>query len=238
MAAMNLVQTPTGTPAFVADWYRELRPQPITALVADPATVAVFSSDMIVGFCDRGSLASARVDALTEPVVDLFRRAHALGVPHFVLLQDTHHPETPEFGAWPVHCLRGTEEAETVPELKGLPFSDRFVVIEKNSLNPAIGTGFDRWLDEHPELRTAIVVGDCTDLCTYQLAMHLRLRANAGNVPGFEVVVPANAVDTYDVPPDSPPGGPMPHPGDFFHQVFLYHLALNGIRVVRELTEG
>ncbi len=238
MAAMNLVQTPTGTPAFVADWYRELRPQPITALVADPTTVAVFSSDMIVGFCDRGSLASARVDALTEPVVDLFRRAHALGVPHFVLLQDTHHPETPEFGAWPVHCLRGTEEAETVPELKGLPFSDRFVVIEKNSLNPAIGTGFDRWLDEHPELRTAIVVGDCTDLCTYQLAMHLRLRANAGNVPGFEVVVPANAVDTYDVPPDSPPGGPMPHPGDFFHQVFLYHLALNGIRVVRELTEG
>ncbi|MDP9471630.1 MAG: cysteine hydrolase [Chloroflexota bacterium] len=238
MAAMNLVQTPTGTPAFVADWYRELRPQPIAALVADPATVAVFSSDMIVGFCDRGSLASARVDALTEPVVNLFRRAHALGVPHFVLLQDTHHPETPEFGAWPVHCLRGTEEAETVPELKGLPFSDRFVVIEKNSLNPAIGTGFDRWLDEHPELRTAIVVGDCTDLCTYQLAMHLRLRANAGNVPGFEVVVPANAVDTYDVPPDSPPGGPMPHPGDFFHQVFLYHLALNGIRVVRELTEG
>ncbi len=238
MAAMNLVQTSTGTPAFVADWYRELRPQPIAALVADPATVAVFSSDMIVGFCDRGSLASARVDALTEPVVDLFRRAHALGVPHFVLLQDTHHPETPEFGAWPVHCLRGTEEAETVPELKGLPFSDRFVVIEKNSLNPAIGTGFDRWLDEHPELRTAIVVGDCTDLCTYQLAMHLRLRANAGNVPGFEVVVPANAVDTYDVPPDSPPGGPMPHPGDFFHQVFLYHLALNGIRVVRELTEG
>ncbi len=238
MAAMNLVQTPTGTPAFVADWYRELRPQPIAALVADPATVAVFSSDMIVGFCDRGSLASARVDALTEPVVDLFRRAHALGVPHFVLLQDTHHPETPEFGAWPVHCVRGTEEAETVPELEGLPFSDRFVVIEKNSLNPAIGTGFDRWLDEHPELRTAIVVGNCTDLCTYQLAMHLRLRANAGNVPGFEVVVPANAVDTYDVPPDSPPGGPMPHPGDFFHQVFLYHLALNGIRVVRELTEG
>lgn len=238
MAAMNLVQTSTGTPAFVADWYRELRPQPIAALVADPATVAVFSSDMIVGFCDRGSLASARVDALTEPVVDLFRRAHALGVPHFVLLQDTHHPETPEFGAWPVHCVRGTEEAETVPELKGLPFSDRFVVIEKNSLNPAIGTGFDRWLDEHPELRTAIVVGNCTDLCTYQLAMHLRLRANAGNVPGFEVVVPANAVDTYDVPPDSPPGGPMPHPGDFFHQVFLYHLALNGIRVVRELTEG
>jgi hypothetical protein len=28
----------------------------------------------------------------------------------------------------------------------------------------------------------------------------------------------------------------MPHPGDFFHRVFLYHLALNGVEVVRELT--
>ncbi len=238
MAAMSPVQTPTGTPTFVTDWYEQLQPQPLADIVTDPLTAAIFSADMIVGFCDHGSLASARVDALTEPVVDLFRRAHELGVPHFVLLQDTHHPETPEFGAWPVHCVRGTEEAETVPELKELPFSDRFVVIEKNSLNPAIRTTFDHWLDEHPELRTAIVVGDCTDLCTYQLAMHLRLRANAGNISGFEVVVPANAVDTYDLPPDAVPDGAMAHPGDFFHQVFLYHMALNGIRVVHELTEG
>ena len=30
--------------------------------------------------------------------------------------------------------------------------------------------------------------------------------------------------------------GAFPHPGDFFHQVFLYHMALNGIQVVRALT--
>ena len=55
--------------------------------------------------------------------MDLFERAHALGVLPFVLAQDTHHPETPEFEAWPVHCVRGTDEAETIPELKSLPFS-------------------------------------------------------------------------------------------------------------------
>jgi nicotinamidase-related amidase len=191
---------------------------------------------MIVGFCDRGSLASARVDALTAPVVELFRRGYEQGIRHFVLLQDTHELQALQFAAWPVHCLRGSEEAETIPELRELPFAPDFTVIEKNTLHPGLGTTFDGWWDRHPELRTAIVVGDCTDLCVYQLAMHLRQRANARNLAGFEVIVPANAVDTYDLPVEAASAGPaMPHPGDFFHQVFLYHLALTGVRVVRAL---
>ena len=224
-------------PQFVADWYAQLEPQPLAAVVADPATAAVFSADMIVGFCDSGNLASARVDAITDPVTDVFRRAHDLGVRHFVLMQDTHDPHAPEFDAWPIHCVRGTAEAEMIPELKALPFSDRFTIVEKNSLHPALETAFDPWIDAHPELRTAIVVGDCTDLCVYQLAMHLRIRHNARNIAGVRVVVPANAVDTYDLLPKAARAiGAMPHPGDFFHQTFLYHMALNGIEVVRALT--
>jgi nicotinamidase-related amidase len=223
-------------PAFVAEWYAQLQPTPLADIVSDPTTAAVFSSDMIVGFCDSGNLASPRVDAITEPVVDLFRRAHDLGVRHFVLTQDTHDPQVPEFDAWPVHCVRGTPEAEMIPELKGLPFADLFTVVEKNSLHPAVETAFDPWLDAHPELRTAIVVGDCTDLCVYQLALHLRVKHNARNVAGVTVLVPANAVDTYDLPEDAAHAiGAMPHPGDFFHQTFLYHMALNGIHVVSAL---
>jgi nicotinamidase-related amidase len=237
MTALSPAQSTIAVPTFVAEWIAHLQPLPLGEIVTDPAAVGVFSSDMVVGFCDRGNLASERVDAITEPVVDLFRGAHALGVRHFVLLQDTHDPQTPEFEAWPVHCVRGTEEAETIPELKALPFADRFTVIEKNSLHPGLDTEFDDWLDAHPEIRTAIVVGNCTDLCVYQLAMHLRMRHNARNVAGVAVVVPANAVDTYDLPVDEARAvGAMAHPGDFFHQVFLYHLALNGVRVVRELT--
>jgi nicotinamidase-related amidase len=236
MSTATLLPTAVQVPTFITDWLEQLEPMPLAAEVAEPAQTAIFSADMVVGFCDRGNLASERVDALTEPVVDLFRRAHARGVRDFVLVQDTHDPETPEFGAWPVHCVRGTDEAETIPELKALPFSDRFVVVEKNSLHPGLETGFDAWLDAHPNLRTAIVVGDCTDLCVYQLAMHLRLRHNARNVPEVEVIVPANAVQTYDLPVEAAEAiGAMAHPGDFFHQTFLYHMALNGIRVVREL---
>jgi nicotinamidase-related amidase len=110
--------------------------------------------------------------------VGVFRRAH--GIRHFVLVQDAHHPRTPEFLAFPPHCVRGTEEAHTIAELQALPFADLFTIIEKNSLHPALETEFDRWLEAHPGVHTAIVVGDCTDLCVYQLAMHLRL---AGQCP-------------------------------------------------------
>lgn len=236
MTAATASAVSTAPPAFITQWVEQLRPQPLAAVVDDPRAAALFSTDMIVGFCDRGNLASPRVDAITEPVVDLFQRAHALGIRHFVLAQDTHHPQAVEFGTWPPHCVRGTEEAETIPELKALPFADQFTVIEKNSLHPGLETEFDAWLDAHPELRTAIVVGNCTDLCVYQAAMHLRLRHDARNVPGVRVIVPANAVDTFDIPVEAAEGlGAMPHPGDFFHQTFLYHMALNSIEVVREL---
>ncbi|HKG24521.1 MAG TPA: isochorismatase family protein [Thermomicrobiales bacterium] len=237
MTLTSPIPTATSIPEFITSWYERLQPRPLAEVIADPASAAIFSTDMTVGFCERGNLASARVGALKEPVVDLIERAHALGMHHFVLAQDTHHPQTPEFEAWPVHCVRGTDEAETIPELKSLPFANLLTVIEKNSLHPALETEFDPWLDAHPGLRIAIVVGNCTDLCVYQLAMHLRVRHNARNVPGMLVIVPADAVDTYDLSVETAAAiGALPHPGDFFHQVFLYHMALNGIQVVRELV--
>jgi nicotinamidase-related amidase len=226
----------TMVPAFVDEWFRTLPSPALTEVVAraGPAATALFSTDMTIGFCDHGNLASPRVAALKRPVADLARRLFALDVRQMVLLQDTHDPNTPEFAAWPPHGIRGTAEAETITELRQLPFFDLFTVIEKNALNPAIATTFDPWLDDHPELRTAIVAGNCTDLCVYQLAMHLRMRANALNIASIEVVVPIDVVDTYDLP--TPGSGAFAHPADFFHRVFLYHLALNGVRVVRALT--
>ena len=82
-----------------------------------------------------------------------------------------------------------------------------------------------------------IVVGDCTDLCTYNLAMHLRLRANAYGLAEQRVILPANAVDTFDMSIEAAEEvGALAHPGDFFHKVFLYHMALSGIQVVREIV--
>jgi nicotinamidase-related amidase len=215
---------------WLANWYNTLEPFDLAAEIKDPSKASVFSADMVIGFCSQGSLASERIEGLVEPVVALFRLAYEHGIRNFVLVQDTHDKESPEFEAWPSHCLSGTPESETVPELKSLPFSNLYTIIPKNSLHPAIGTELEEWLQEHGT-REMIVVGDCTDLCTYQLAMHLRMRANAYNIKNARVIVPANGVQTYDLQA----GEGMPHPGDFLHLLFLYHMALNGCMVVSEI---
>lgn len=225
------------TPSFITGWLDTLNPATFAEVAPVPEATAIFSADMINGFVHEGPLASERVRALVEPVLALVNAAWNHGVREFVLLQDTHDPATPEFRAYPPHCLAGTAESATIPELDTLPFRDAFTVVPKNSLNPAVETTFDTWLDAHPEIETAIVVGDCTDLCTYQLAMHLRMRANALNLERFNVIVPANAVDTFDIPAGAATPAGRAHPGDFFHHVFLYHMMSNGIRVVRSLTD-
>ncbi|MGN6484592.1 MAG: cysteine hydrolase family protein [Thermomicrobiales bacterium] len=224
------------TPAFVRNWLKTLNDISLAEIVPDPKAGAVFSADMINGFLREGPLSSERVDTLTKPVVNLFTAAHEYGIRHFVLLQDTHSENTPEFRAYPPHAIRGTSESQPIPELANLPFADRLTIIEKFSLNPAIESRFDAWLDQHPGVEKAIVVGNCTDLCVYQLAMHLRMRANAKDLHTFDVIVPANAVETFDIPVAESQGPGIAHPGDFFHEVFLYHMASNGVRIVKSIT--
>ena len=221
---------------WLAEWQAGLESVPFERAVPNPERTAVMCVDLIVGFAYKGQLASPRVAGIVPPIVELFERAHAAGVEHFVLTQDCHPDDAPEFASFGSHCKCGSEEAKTVPELLALPFSDRFLVLTKNSLSSSIGTGLEAWLNaHHQQVDTFIVVGDCTDLCVFQLAMYLRLRANA-NGYAQRVIVPANCVQTYDLPVElARELGVMPHDGDLMHAVFLYQMALNGIEVVSDL---
>lgn len=233
----NLAETSRPFLAYLDEWYAALPDMPLAELVgSQPERVAVISIDVINGFCTEGPLASARVGRIARPVADLFKRAYALGVRQFALTQDTHDPHTPEFGAYPPHCVKGTAESEAVDELKELPFYDAIKIVAKNSINSHIGTDLGLWLTMRPRVDTFIVVGDCSDLCTYQAAMTLRLEANAGNFTR-RVVVPADAVDTFDTPVAvARELGIKAHDGDLHHVLFLHHMASNGIEVVRGLT--
>ena len=228
--------TRSDTPAFVTRWLETLPDMRLEEIAPDPATTAIFSADLINGFLREGALASDRIDQVTEPVLKLLRRAWEYGVRDYVFLQDTHTEDNPEFRAYPPHAIRGTSESEMIPEIAALPFADAFTIIEKNSLHPDVETTLDAWWNDHPNIRTAIVIGDCTDLCVNHLAMHLRVRANALGLQEFDVIIPADCVETFDIPErdDTEPGAA--HPGDFFHDVFLYHLAQNGIRIVRTIA--
>jgi nicotinamidase-related amidase len=201
----------------------------------NPGKTAILSVDVIQGFCYEGPLSSPRVAGIVAPIRQLFERAWAHGVRSIVLTQDTHEPEAVEFSQWPPHCVRGTSESETVDAFKTLAFFDQIVVFEKNSIASGLNTGLVRWLEGHPDVDNFIVVGDCTDLCTYQLAMHLRLDANARQLKR-RVIVPGDCVQTYDRPIQAArEQGGLPHPGDLLHATFLYHMQLNGVEVVSKI---
>jgi nicotinamidase-related amidase len=220
------------------EWERSLSSVAWHDLEAEAAQgrVALFSVDMINGFCHAGALVSPRIEAIIPQVVAAFQGAYSIGVRNFVLAQDCHTPASVEFADFPPHCQLGTSEAENIPELAGLPFADLYTTIEKNSLNAFHGTQLPAWIEAHTDLSTAIIVGDCTDLCVYQLAMHLKLDANAHNRT-LRVIVPANAVQTYDTPLEvAREIGILPHDGDTLHLLFLYHMRLNGIEVVRAIV--
>jgi len=233
MSDLSLAETETFI-AYINDALGQLPPIKFRDLEREAggaANIAVLCVDLTNAFAKQGNLASPRVAALIEPIVRLFRLAHERGVRKFVLPQDCHPPDSPEFEQYGAHALCGSDEAETVQELKDLPFSGIYQIMPKSSLNPAIDTELPAWLDrETPPV--IIVTGDCTDLCVYQSAMHLKLRANARKQQ-CAVVIPRDCVDTYDVSVEAARKlGIVPHPGELMHRIFLYHMMLNGIRIV------
>ena len=203
---------------------------------AQQGRVALFSVDMINGFCYEGVLSSSRVKDIIPAVVAALKCAYSIGVREFVLAQDCHTPDSVEFADFPPHCQAGTSEANTIPELANLPFAPLYQVVSKNSLNAFHGTGLGEWLEAHSHYSAIVIVGDCTDLCVHQMALHIKLYANAHNLK-MRVIVPENAVQTYDMPVETANEiGVLPHDGDFMHLVFLYHMRLNGVEVVREMV--
>ena len=108
--------------------------------------------------------------------------------------------------------------------LRDLPFFDEIKIFRKNSLSAAYCAEFNAFIAQNPHIDTFVVLGDCTDLCVYQLVSHLKLSANEANIRR-RVVVPVSLVATYDAPG---------HEGDFYHAMFLRHMQTGlGAQVVR-----
>ena len=160
--------------------------------------------DMVNGFCKHGNLASPRCDAAIPRVREVADGRKQAG-DQLIFLADTHDPNDREFEIFPVHCVRGTSEAEVVPELQ--PMLAGSTLIRKRRYSGFFETDLEaRLRAAGPQQVT--VIGVETDICVLHTIADLRNR-------DYRVVVPSRAVETFDGPG---------HPGDQVQQWALSHL--------------
>ena len=112
-------------------------------------------------------------------------------------IKDAHELDCREFERFPVHCVIGTEEAELVDELK--PYEKEALVYHKNSTSAIFAPNFMEDIKRMKNLKEVIVTGCCTDICDMNLAIPLQNYFDQNNQK-VDIVIPTNAVETYDAP--------------------------------------
>ncbi|MBP7176796.1 MAG: cysteine hydrolase [Thermoclostridium sp.] len=184
--------------------------------------VALVIVDMVNGFTKEGALSSPRVKGLIPEIAKLSKACDKLQIKKLAFA-DCHTKASPEFDAYPQHCMVGTSEGEIVDELKGI---GGYTLFPKNSTNGFLEEAFRKWLQENEDVNTFIVTGGCTNICISHFAMTLKAWFNLQNRK-VRVIVPIDAVETYDL---------GLHDGDLMHVMALYNMIINGVEVVAEVV--
>ena len=148
---------------------------------------ALLVVDMLVGFLEPGHNLYCGDDArkIIPNVRRLIDEEQAKGSELFFIC-DTHDPDDLEFRMFPEHCVRGTEEAELIPELRGYEGE----VVRKRRYSAFFDTQLEAQL---AELRPSkiIICGVCTDICVVHTAADARNR-------DYEVEIPTDCVASFD----------------------------------------
>ncbi len=179
----------------------------------------LFIVDMNNGFAKQGELYSERIEKLINPITELSEFLIKNGC-KITAFTDCHDSESIELRSYPKHCLSNDIESEVVDEIKSIKGIN---IIPKNSTN-----GFFCLEDKNfKEIDDIIIVGDCTDICIYQLAVTLKAYFNQYNIDK-NIIVPIDLVDTYNIN--------NIHNAEIMNIVFLNSMIQNGIQVVKKLV--
>ncbi len=148
---------------------------------------AVLVVDMVRGFLEKGYplYCGARTRRVIPNVQGLLEQELARGSTVFFLC-DHHSPDDPEFKMFPPHCLKGTAEAEVIPELTRYQGE----LIPKRCYSGFFDTPLEKKLKQlKPE--KLIICGVCTDICVMHTVADARNR-------DYEVEVPVDCVASFD----------------------------------------
>ncbi|CAN5287173.1 cysteine hydrolase [soil metagenome] len=177
--------------------------------------------DMQNGFLREGNLASERCLAVLPRVVEEIEAALARGA-HVIFTADTHEPDDLEFRIFPVHCVRGSHEAELVDELRVYRDREDTRLVAKRRYSAMFETELEGLLHRF-DIDRVRICGVCTDICVQHTAADLRNR-------DIQVTVAADATATFDAPG---------HPGDEVQEHTLAHMGgILGVTVERATPQG
>ena len=137
--------------------------------------------DMVKGFLEPGHNLYCGDESrdIIPKVHDLLTREQAASS-EILFISDHHDPDDLEFEMFPVHCVKGTEEPNVIPELA--EFVTETNVIPKNRYSGFFNTPLESLLAASaPE--KIIICGVCTDICVMHTASDARNRDYAVEVP-------------------------------------------------------
>ena len=145
--------------------------------------------DMVKGFLEPGHnlYCGDEARAIIPNVLSLLERELATGS-EILFISDHHDPDDLEFQIFPVHCVKGTEEPNVIPELES--FVTAANVVPKNRYSGFFNTDLAQRLDESKHEKI-IICGVCTDICVLHTTADARNR-------DYQVEVPTNCVATFD----------------------------------------
>lgn len=144
--------------------------------------------DTLRGFLDAGYplYCGPAARSVIRPIHQLLERERAAGS-QVIYVVDSHDPDDREFQMFPPHCIKGTVEAEVVPELAPRPGD---IIIPKTRYSGFYGTRLDlRLKNLLPD--KVIICGVCTDICVLHTVADARSR-------DYAVEVPVDCVASFD----------------------------------------
>ena len=152
-----------------------------------PNTVLVI--DMVNGFLEPGHNLYCGDDSrqIIPKVYELLDRERTAGS-EILFISDHHDRYDLEFEMFPIHCVKGTDEPNVIPEL--VEFVSETNVIAKNRYSGFFNTELEtRLLARAPD--KIIICGVCTDICVMHTASDARNR-------DYKVEVPSDCVASFD----------------------------------------
>ncbi|MFC1962667.1 nicotinate phosphoribosyltransferase [Chloroflexota bacterium] len=135
--------------------------------------------DMLRGFLEEGYplYCGPRARRIIPAVQKLLAQELAQDS-KILYLTDNHVPDDLEFQMFPPHCIKGTPQAEIIPELSDYPGE----IIPKNRFSGFFATKLEKILaDLKPD--KVIVCGVCTDICVLHTVADARNRDYSVEVP-------------------------------------------------------